>query len=55
MEIKTLYLAGRPYQVLEAAADGELKLFMLQEVDLESLLYMRPESLVGPIFFGNVH
>ena len=55
MEIKTLYLAGHPYQVLETTDDGEMKLFLLQEVNLEALLCMQPESLAGPVFFGYVH
>ncbi len=55
MEIKNLYFAGHSYRVLELVEDGEVRLFLLSEVDLEAVLYAMPAGVGQAAQFRAVH
>ncbi len=45
MELKNLCFGGRSYQILETEEDGDVRLFLLTEIDLEQVLYAMPEAV----------
>ncbi len=55
MELKNLCFGGYTYRILETEEDGEVRLFMLTEVDLEMVLSAMPESIGQAVHFRNVH
>ncbi len=55
MEIKNLYFAGHSHRVLELVEDGEVRLFMLSEIDLEAVLQAMPVGVSQAAQFRAVH
>ncbi len=54
MEIKNLCLGDHVYRILETEEDGEVRLFMLTEIDLEAVLYAMPAAATAA-HFRRVH
>ncbi len=54
MEIKNLCFGDHVYRILETEEDGEVRLFMLAEIDLEAVLYAMPAA-ANATHFRNVH
>ncbi len=55
MEIKNLCLADTNCRVLETEEDGEVRLYLLTEIDLEAVLYAMPASVERSVYFRHLN
>ncbi len=51
MEMKTMCFGDRSYPVLQVVEDGEMRMFLLTEIDPDALMYAIPVDMSSAAHF----